>query len=310
MALLWGRKLSLIVGDDAGDGLELNEMHIVFAVRHGIVSTPKNLVARIYNLSDSTAQRIKQEFTRIVLQAGYEAGPYGPIFDGTIKQVRRGHENSTDSYVDIFAADADQAYNWATMNSTLAAGYTPRDQYAAIGQSTSIFGVTRLPSSILLPTTPAPRGRVLWGMARDHAEDLANTHGMTWNMRDGGLYYDPVDPPAPDSATAIVLNSNTGLVGFPEQTQDGIVARCLLRPDIHAGTIVHIDNKSVIEAAQPLNVQYVNTLPSIAEDGFYRVIFRDNIGDTRGQPWYTEMVCQALTGQAPISSAVTQAIPD
>ncbi|MGC8165472.1 hypothetical protein ACP3WT_28400, partial [Salmonella enterica] len=68
-----------------------------------------------------TRQRIEQEFTRIVLQAGY-AGNYGIIFDGSVKQVRRGRENQTDTYLDITAADGDSAYNFAVVNTSLAAG--------------------------------------------------------------------------------------------------------------------------------------------------------------------------------------------
>lgn len=306
MTRQWKRKISLVVGDDSGNGLELAEMHISFSVRHGIVPTPHNLEARIYNLSDSTAQRIKDEFTRVLLQAGYEGG-YGPIFGGTIKQVRRGHATSTDSFVDIFAAEGDEAYNWAVTNQSLAAGYTAQDQYAAIGKAMSRFGISAvaLPDGTF-PSRPAPRGRVLWGMARDHAEDLAATHDMTWHMRDGGLYVNPVQPPAPDSSTAIVLNSNTGLIGFPEQTQGGIFARCLLNPAINAGTLVQIDNKSVQEAGQSPTV---DKLPSIADDGLYRVLFRDHVGDTRGQNWYTEMTCDAVNGpiHPPPSPAVAPA---
>ncbi|MGQ3505100.1 hypothetical protein ACT9SR_13340, partial [Enterococcus faecalis] len=75
---------------------------IVFDVRRGDLQTPNSLRARVYNVSETTRQRIEQEFTRIVLQAGY-AGNYGIIFDGSVKQVRRGRENQTDTYLDITA---------------------------------------------------------------------------------------------------------------------------------------------------------------------------------------------------------------
>ena len=92
MAEQFGRKVSLIIGPDAGDALDLSGLRIVFRVQRGDTQTPNSLRARVYNVSDNTAQRAEsKEFTRIVLQAGYE-GNYGIIFDGSIIQVRRGRE--------------------------------------------------------------------------------------------------------------------------------------------------------------------------------------------------------------------------
>jgi hypothetical protein len=58
--LQFGRRVSLAVGDDTGNALELGALRIVFNVRHGIANSPqlKSLAARVYNLSDDTAKRI------------------------------------------------------------------------------------------------------------------------------------------------------------------------------------------------------------------------------------------------------------
>ncbi len=62
------------------------------------------------------------------MQAGYESGAYGIIFKGTIKRIKTGRESAIDSFLEIMAADADEAFNFAFVNKTLAAGATLQQQ--------------------------------------------------------------------------------------------------------------------------------------------------------------------------------------
>ncbi|MGH8431847.1 MAG: phage protein, partial [Solimonas sp.] len=126
----FGRKASLIVGLDSGDAIDLSELRVVFSIRRGDLQTPNSGRFRVFNLAPDTARRVQKEFTRVVFQGGYE-GNFGILFDGTIKQVRRGRASQTDTYLDITAADGDSAYNFAVVNTTLAAGSTPADHVAA-----------------------------------------------------------------------------------------------------------------------------------------------------------------------------------
>ena len=41
-------------------------------------------------------------------------------------------------------------------------------------------------------------------------------------------------------------------------------------------------------------------IPTIAEDGFYKVLYVSHQGDTRGTPWYSTMLCIRADGQGPI----------
>ena len=45
--------------------------------------TPNSASIKVYNLSEATAGRICKEFTRVILQAGYQ-GNCSVIFDGNI----------------------------------------------------------------------------------------------------------------------------------------------------------------------------------------------------------------------------------
>lgn len=82
----WIRKASLIVGTE--DALDLSDLRFIFRIKRGDTQTPNTLHVRVYNVAEQTALRTMKEFTRVVLQAGYE-GNYGIVFDGTIIQVRQ-----------------------------------------------------------------------------------------------------------------------------------------------------------------------------------------------------------------------------
>ncbi|MDI3308517.1 MAG: hypothetical protein QJR07_15605, partial [Acetobacteraceae bacterium] len=280
----WIRKVKLIVAEDGGHALDLSEMRIVFTVQQSTIQTPNQARIRVYNLSEETTQRVQLEFTKVILQAGYTAN-LGNIFAGEIRQVRRGRESATDTYLEIIAGDGDRPYVWGTVNFSLAAGATHRDVIEAVVKELKPYGVTLgyLPP---LPETRAVRGQAFSGMARDVLREIAAELDMTWYIENGQIIFLPKNGYIPGEA--VVLNSASGLIGMPEQTIGGIEARCLLNPRIHVGRLVHINNRDInegrISLARTDGAAFGNHLllhgeARIADDGFYRVLCADHIGD-------------------------------
>lgn len=313
MARQWLRKCSLIVADQAGNGQELSQLRVHFQVRHSVIETPNTLIVRVYNLSPTTRKRIEKEFTQVVLQAGYE-GNFGRIFQGTIKQVFRGREDPVNDYVDIFCADADIAHNWGVINRTLAAGYTQDQIYDAVAQSFAKYQVQPGKKPDELSQTPqAPRGRVLWGMSRDEARRLAEDNNMSWSLNSNELSFLPLTAYKPGEE--VVLSTDTGMIGVPQQTQDGIQVSCLLNPAIGAGQRLKIANKPNGESpiaqftrAGPASLDFTakDLPPSTDANGEYKVLYVDHIGETRGNSWYSNIVCLSVdpTAIQPISRSV------
>lgn len=291
----FGRKVSLIIGQDSGDSLDLSELRFRFDVRRGDVQTPNSARVRVYNVSADTARRAQKEFSRLVLQAGYP-GNFGIIFDGTIKQVRRGRESQTDTYLDITAADGDSAYNFAVVNTTLAAGSTPADHVAAACTAMNPYGVTQgyLPA---LPSNPLPRGKVMFGMARDFMRWTARTCQTVWSIQDGKAIMVPETSYMPGDIP--VITAETGMIGLPEQTQNGITVKMLLNPSVKIGRLIKIDNASVQQYEYSLNVgqqvqnERIEQQAKLQDDGFYYVMIAEHHGDTRGNDFYTDVICLA-----------------
>lgn len=294
----WLRKASLVLVAGTS-GLDLSELHFTFRTSQTDVESPNNCAIRVYNLSDDTIKQIRGEFSEVVLQAGYEAN-YGVIFRGNIKQYRIGRESATDTYLDILAADGDLGYNFGVVNQSLGAGSTPKERYQAMVGAMNSKG---LYTGFSPQTTGGvlPRGKVLFGMGRDLIRNHAASIGATWSIDQGKVNVIPLTSYLPGEA--LVLNSFTGLVGTPEQSEEGLRVRCLLNPRITVGGRVQIDEKSVNRTVQQnpnaAPVAYnqwtgIQNLATITADGFYRVYVAEHQGDTRGQAWYTDLVCLAV----------------
>ncbi len=293
MSTQYKRKVSLVVSDNNLTGVELGQMRLKFSVNQADIQTPSSCFIRVYNLAAGTADLIEREFTKVVLMAGYEDTNFGVVFEGQVKFYRRGRENQTDTYLDILAADGDAAYNFGVISASLSAGSTPADQVAVLGQSLEEHGVT--PGYVDgLTDTALPRGKVLFGMTRDYLRDVAASNNVSWTIQDGQLTMIPLRAAAPGDA--VVLSSKTGLIGFPEQTPDGIRIKSLLNPNLRMGRLVQVDNASVQRALISVAYSAINLLPSVADDGLYKVLVVNHSGDTRGNEWYSDMTCLALRG--------------
>lgn len=293
MSRQWLRRLSLIVGDASGKGLDLGTFKVRFTIRKGDVPTPNTLRARVYNLAPGTAALIAKEFKQVTMKVAYKDSPFTIIYRGEIKQVRNGRENQVDTYTDITAATGDRAYNFGTVNVTVAAGNTLADVYTEVGKAYEQYGVTMAPPPDELKNIAMPRGRTLYGMARDVMRELAQTANMTWSIQDNKLQLVPYNKPLAGVST-IVLNPSTGLIGMPDQTEDAIYGKCLLNPQLIVAGRVKIDQGSIKPMEQSLKVTAAPNPRTIATDGLYRVLAVDHRGDTRAQFWYTEFACLAL----------------
>lgn len=299
MSEQYGRQWSLIVANPGnGVGKDLSALKIRFAVKQADIQTPNSSYVRVYNLSESTRNSLlRGEFTSMQLQAGYKDSNYGLIFQGGIKFSARGRENPTDTYVDLMCADGDSAYNFAVItdpSSTLAAGSLPGDHVAAALQAMAPFGITQGFVS-QLGTTALSRGKVLYGMARDVLRIITRTYGASWSILNDQLQLVALNSYAP--GLVVVLNSATGLIGMPRQEPDGIHVRCLMNPNIKVGRLIQLNNKDIIGyLGSPIYTYNPGLLPEIADDGVYKCYVVENTGDTRGQEWYTDIICLSNSG--------------
>jgi hypothetical protein len=309
MSQQYPRKFSVIVATEKGPGFEFSDFRCKFHVRRGDYQTPNSCDLRIYNLSTHTQNKIAgQEFTQISVKAGYP-GNYGLIFQGSIKQFRKGRIDQKDSYVDITAADGDEAYHYAMISATAPAGSKPGSIADIIFNAMKLHGVTRgyQPE---FSQNGCVRGKVLYGRARNEARQFAWDQDCKWSIQDGALTFIPFTSYMPGPVT--LISPSTGMIGVPEQTQQGLQIRVLLNPNIKVGQLIKLDSSNInqfrlgLDITSPVtNPRLVNSVGKINADGLYYVMVANHVGDSRGNDWYTDMTCLAVDATVPMDAAAT-----
>jgi len=327
MTVQYLRQFSLVVANQSGQGIELGALRVVFEVRRGDTQTPNSCDVRVYNTNDNTSNALRHrgasEFTQLSLKVAYQGQPLAQIFYGSIKQVRQGREDQKNSYIAITAADGDEAYNFAPIALTLAAGSTPQTAVqamlgvmaqAALGSPTGGSGgqpITQGYSPTLNPNRSI-RGRCYYGAARDELRNLAANQDCSWSIQEGKLTFIPLTGYIPGAP--VLITPSTGLIGVPEQTQNGLMVRVLLNPAIKIGQTIKLDSTDINQLRFGIDTQSVGSNLSLQQgaakqnaDGLYYVMRAEHFGDTRGTAWYSDLTCLAVDATVTPPSSVAQA---
>jgi hypothetical protein len=321
MSKQFRRILNCVVGSPTtGTAFDFGTFKVTFIVKRGDYQNPNTADVRIYNLKDHTANQIQNEFTQLSLSAGYQglaggqgAAP-GMIFNGTIKQVRKGRYDQLNSYVDITAAEGDEAYNYATIQQSLRAGTTsPQNMLERYLSELKDYNIT--PGYIpQLPANGLTRGRVLHGMVRDELRDFCKNNGFSFNLNDGRLSIIPLTSYIP-SGNVPLISPATGLIGIPEQMQNGLNFRTLLNPAIKVGQLIKLDTNAINRLrygtdsqSQGTNLALAVSATSVNKQGLYYAMVVNHSGDTRGNPWYSDVVCLDVDATVPASLAQQAAV--
>lgn len=298
---LYGRRYRLFVeyGDKklkAKPSIDLSQMRCVFKIKKNIVASLNLLEVSVYNLNAETENALMKTGSRVVIEAGYEGQQYGMLFDGDIVWTNREKENGTTYKLTIYALDGMNFTSNAIVNYSLSRGQTARTQAQNIVSQASIPNVlSQVPSTF--DNAQLTRGKVFFGLAHDYLDRLAHSQKATYYLQDGKVNFIKADA-LPDG-TIFDLNSQSGLIGTPAQNEDGITFTALLNPLFMPLAIVHIDNSLIRAVNYTGSTSTVQTIRGVDNDGIYRVIESNFIGDTRGNDWYVECQCVTQAGKLP-----------
>lgn len=296
------RVLEVITGKN-GQGLKVSDLRIQIKTCRTVYRSPNTAEVKIYNLNSTNEGLIKGEFDEVLVNAGY-VGAARLLFRGNIRHAM-GYRERTDRIVQIDAADGDRDFKNGIVNFALAAGTGSTDVVDHIVGT--VFTSTKK-GYVSLKDKKRLRGRVFSGMARDVLDDLAAEHDSHWSIQNGQLHIVPVTSTLPNEA--IVINSDTGMLGAPEISDKGIKVRCLLNPDLVPNGKVWLNNDDIKERIRkererkPGAKKTKKTGPSRAlakldPDGIYKVFKIEDEGDNRSPKWESVVWCVALEAKIP-----------
>ena len=249
----------------------------------------------IYNLAPSLAQAfIYGQGSTVSLEAGYQVSPYGVIFQGVVYQaLYERTENVVDSKVTLmcYTGMKEVLGNFANIQSG------PNQTQASLiarmvaGAQTPITQGNI--STAQLSTTTYPRRRGFFGDPSRFIEDVAAANNMqAWYGFDG-LNVSTMGTDT--TVSTITYTSSTGILGTPQQTQDGVAFRVMLdaRPRVQNPPMQVNIASAVI---RQLAVAVGNYRPILDANGLYLVNGIQHVGDSRGEDWYTRIEGFTSTG--------------
>lgn len=291
MSDLFGRKYKIIVATKGTSGFDITGLKVVFKIEKSMSADPNRSTIQIYNLAPEMQNFILSDVRRIIIEAGYEnSEQYGLIFDGDIVKAVRRAAQSIDKITEVIAQDGDLFLNSGFISVSYGAGQTTQSvlsQMQGIADDDMVMGSV----SSDLKGTRLARGKAMFGQPKDYALMLAKSEGALFYVNDRKINL--VKPGDVPEGQIIDLSPSSGLIGTPEQTDDGVTAKCLLNPLLNVNKLVHISNEFV---------QETNEIGKASlSSGVYKVIKLKHSGDTTGNDWYTEFDAVAQPGTIPLT---------
>lgn len=259
---LFNRKASFTFGLPGKLGKSFDGFRIKFKIIKTSDSSPNKSNIQIYNMTKETRALTEKKGLVFILKAGYETSEE-KIFSGDV--ARAITELDGPDYVTTFeAGDGEKAFQTARLEKSFQEGSDIKDIFAevigSLGQT--IKDVTSIKSQKI------NNGVTLSGLSRNHMNELAEKHGLEWSIQDGGVQV--LEKNKSTKETAILLNSNTGLIGVPKKKEDGSIdVVSLLQPKIKPGRLIKIESNF-------LTGEYVCRKVT-------------HVGDTHGQEWYSQI---------------------
>lgn len=262
----FGRQIRLWLGNDS-ESIVIDNLRISFTVEKSLTAEPNAGEINVYNLTRSNQNLlVSKVYNKAVLMVGYEEPRV--IYGGDIIKAVVIRDD-LDYIVKLDLGDGQNDIIGARVNTTLKAGATDEDiaKEAVKAMKGSEEGVIDVPIKKGLP-----RGKVLVGNARDVLNKIAKNQKADWSIQDGEVIVLPKDKILSDNE-GFVLSQDTGMIGSPQKTADGLEVDCLINPALVIGALVRI---------QSIDVGF---------NGDYKITSLIHEGDNYADEWYSKIIC-------------------
>ena len=237
---IFGRVATLVVGT-----VDVSDLRITFNVTRSRKKSPNIARISVYNLSRARINELRQVTTgtRVLLSAGYKA-PIGTsqIFAGELRNANV-ERVEADLVFTLESGDGDKAYTSGRLNQSFAPGTRMSDVIGRVAGSTGL-GRGNLDGLLDKSERIEGTGMTVQGSSIESLDKLLKPRGLSFSVQDGVIQASKEG--APVERTAILVNSDTGMIGSPSRGADGIVKVTMpILPEIVPGRVIRIDAEFV-----------------------------------------------------------------
>lgn len=213
-------------------GEESRRLALDFSVNLTADSDPNDGEISIYNLSETSRNKISQEGTSVQVFAGYENLKL--IGKGSIKNVSN-EKLDTDWRTTISFGDGQKEYTEASISKSYKKGIKRK---SIIGD---IVGAMGLSSSGDEGFTGKTEGAMsVDGLCKDVLTEKTKDWGMDWSIQDGEILFTK-EGKENDKVEAEVIKASTGLLEHPDITERGVKFRTQLNPNLRPKSAIKLE---------------------------------------------------------------------
>lgn len=256
------------------------QFRIAFSCDKTVDSSPNAAKINLYNLSKESRSKIKSEYDKITLEAGYQGavgqtGNRAIIFTGNLRDVSHEREQA-DIITRLECGDGDSGIRKGVVAETLPANTKPADAVKKLVEKMPGVELGNIKALESLPALPRPL--VLCGSCIDYLNEISRTHKVYLTVQDGKL-----DAIQGDGAIEqiTVIAPETGMLGVPTITDNGIEVSCLLNPALKIGRIIEVKSE---------------TLDMNGADSRYRISALSHSGDSLQGEFKTTISGEKISG--------------
>lgn len=261
----------------------VDQIKISFQITKGISSDANTADITLWNLAESTRNSIGKELDTITLEAGYipsgESGNVGIIFKGAVRDVEHRREGPNIQTI-ISCGDGDKALRRATISKSFPAGTPVKDVVDEIAKQMEKEGVARgefkYPDDIADKKFKRPYAAC--GSCARELDTIGRGNDFYWSLQNETL---EIIPGNGYVGGVVLITPQTGMIGTPAITDNGVRVSALLNPEVRPNRRVQLKSQ---------------TLEMNADDGIYRVSTVTYSGDNHNGDFKIDITGESVKG--------------
>jgi hypothetical protein len=264
------------------------QLHITFDTTQTIQQAYWYCDISIYNLNPATLNTLILQGFKVTFSGGLQI--YGStkttidvLFEGTVLQPIWTKENGTDDKLTLHCVCGLVEAGNNFIAQTIAGGISQRQLVAQMAAACH-FPLDASNVDDDLGTTQQSRASTYFGQPADFFQQIADDNNA--NLWFSNMALNIRQLREDSSVPTIIYSPSSGLIGTPQQTQDGVEMKMLLDPKITLMKQIQLQKGVAISQIQ----RNINTLPTVLDQNNTYIVGRvRHYGDSRGNEWYTEV---------------------
>ena len=232
MSQQWQRIIRVTVSGKGGsatfDGTQTPNpgFEIGFSGTKTIGSKQNTFNVDITNLSKSSRNKMGEEWDQLILEFGYKSTGASVLFKGAIRDVSHS-KDSNDITTTIECGDGDKGVNKGAVSKTFPKGTKPKEVAEYLQKNMPGVDKGKMEGLDDLPAFKRPVS--VFGYAASEMDTLGRQFGFYWNIHNEKMNTVKNDK---HLGEAVIISSETGLIGVPTETDKGLKFKCLANPRI------------------------------------------------------------------------------